>query len=72
MSDFNPSENCLLMARVVQATSSAASGINMADVLYSAVSHCSWADAATNLTHIAASFDQEAAAVAMARMAVAR
>ena len=32
----------------------------------------SWADAATNLNHIAASFDQEAAAVVMARMAVAR
>ena len=31
-----------------------------------------WADAATNLTHIAASFDQECAAVVMARMAVAK
>lgn len=31
-----------------------------------------WADAATNLSHVAASFDQEASAVVMARMAVAR
>lgn len=31
-----------------------------------------WADAATNLSHIAASFDQEAAAIVMGRMAVAR
>ena len=33
---------------------------------------CSWADAATQLTHIAAGFDQEAAAVLMARLAVYR
>ncbi len=33
---------------------------------------CSWADAAINLSHISASFDQEAAAVVMARMAVAK
>ena len=33
---------------------------------------CSWADAAANLNHISASFDQEAAAVVMSRMAVAR
>ena len=31
-----------------------------------------WADAATNLNHIAAGFDQETAAVVMSRMAVAR
>lgn len=31
-----------------------------------------WADAATNLNHIAAGYDQETAAVVMARMAVAR
>lgn len=36
------------------------------------VSPSSWADAATNLNHISASFDQEASAVVMARMAVAR
>ena len=31
-----------------------------------------WADAATNLAHIASSFDQEVSAVTMARMAVAK
>ncbi len=36
------------------------------------VSLSSWADAATNLNHISASFDQEASAVVMARMAVTR
>ena len=33
---------------------------------------CSWADASTNLQHISAGFDQEAAAVLMARIAVYR
>ena len=32
----------------------------------------SWVDAATNIQHLAASFDQEAAAVLMARMAMFR
>ena len=32
----------------------------------------SWADAATNMTHISAGFDQEASAVIMARMGVAK
>lgn len=32
----------------------------------------SWADASTNLHHISAGFDQECAAVLMARMAVFR
>ena len=32
----------------------------------------SWADAGTNMNHIAASFDQETAAVIMARMGVAK
>ena len=31
-----------------------------------------WTDAATSLNHIAAGYDQETAAVVMARMAVAR
>ena len=31
-----------------------------------------WADAATNLNHIASSFDQETAAVVMARLAIRR
>lgn len=33
---------------------------------------CSWADAASNLHHISAGFDQEAAAVLMSRMVVYR
>ncbi len=37
------------------------------------VNNCySWADAATNMNHVSASFDQETAAVVMARMAVAK
>lgn len=32
----------------------------------------SWADPSTGLSHVAASFDQEAAAVVMGRMAIAR
>lgn len=32
----------------------------------------SWADASTNIQHISAGFDQEAAAVLMARLAVFR
>lgn len=35
-------------------------------------SHFSWADASTNLPHISAGFDQEAAAVLMSRMVVYR
>jgi len=33
---------------------------------------CSWVDASVNIQHIAAGFDQEAAAVLMARIAVFR
>lgn len=33
---------------------------------------CSWADASTNIHHISAGFDQEAAAVLMARLACFR
>ena len=32
--------------------------------------YCSWADAATNLSHISGGFDQETAAGVMARLAV--
>lgn len=36
------------------------------------VCHFSWADATSNIHHISAGFDQEAAAVIMARMVVYR
>lgn len=34
--------------------------------------YCSWVDASANIQHVAAGFDQEAAAVLMARIAVYR